>query len=152
MTIINMGEIRQRHARFSAQLPMVFRDVFKGQTGKARRYVQNTRRFKHRTGALIKGVREQIITTKHGVKMRFTNEAPHAGWIEFGTKPHVIQVRKPAGAMTFFWEKVGARVFFKKVNHPGNRPYFFMRGAARHVFLLMPNQLQQMLEKLAKRF
>ena len=39
-------------------------------------------------------------------------------WLEEGTKPHPIVARN-ARALYFFWDKVGANVFFKRVMHPG---------------------------------
>jgi hypothetical protein len=39
-------------------------------------------------------------------------------YLEFGTRPHEIEANV-AGALAFFWERVGANVFFKRVMHPG---------------------------------
>jgi len=56
-------------------------------------------------------------------------------FVLFGTKPHLICARlfrqcgrpdplwrKARSTLVFYWEKVGATVFFKRVHHPGYRP------------------------------
>ena len=48
---------------------------------------------------------------------------PYAGYVEFGTKPHVIKPKNPDGVLVF---KVGGTtVYARKVNHPGTQaqPY-----------------------------
>lgn len=49
-------------------------------------------------------------------------------WLEEGTAPHVIAA-KNASALFFFWDKVGANVMFKSVNHPGFSGIRFMGNA-----------------------
>src|SRR6185436_12220900 len=41
-----------------------------------------------------------------------------ANTLESGSKPHVIRA-KNAGALFFFWKKLGKNVAFQSVNHPG---------------------------------
>lgn len=53
-----------------------------------------------------------------------------AQWEEEGTRPHPI-VPKKAQRLVFFWDKVGALVFARKVNHPGTQPHPFLKDAAR---------------------
>lgn len=47
-------------------------------------------------------------------------------FMEEGTRPHKIQAKK-APALVFFWPKVGKVAHFKSVNHPGTRPYNFLK-------------------------
>lgn len=75
--------------------------------------------------------------TKRNTKVRIANNnrreirlvaevnVPYAEFPEKGTRPHVIVPRR-AGVLSFFWPKLGRRVFFARVNHPGNpaRPWF----------------------------
>lgn len=53
---------------------------------------------------------------------RITAKAPvvQAATTNSGARPHVIRPRR-AKVLSFYWPKVGARVAFLKVNHPGNR-------------------------------
>jgi hypothetical protein len=53
---------------------------------------------------------------------------PYAGYVMYGTKPHVIRARR-APALRFYWPKVGRVVFFKKVNHPGTKANRFLERA-----------------------
>lgn len=64
-----------------------------------------------------------------GVSIR---DVPYAGFVRWGTKPHVIRARN-APALRFYWPKVGRVVFFKKVNHPGTKPNDFLTRAVRRV-------------------
>lgn len=43
-------------------------------------------------------------------------------WLEEGTSPHEIAAVR-ARALYFFWDRIGAYAMFKKVMHPGTRPY-----------------------------
>jgi HK97 gp10 family phage protein len=55
------------------------------------------------------------------------NQAPYAGYVEFGTGPHVIRPKKPGGVLKF---KVGGTwVYAKKVNHPGTKPHPYVMPA-----------------------
>jgi HK97 gp10 family phage protein len=55
------------------------------------------------------------------------NQAPYAGYVEFGTKPHVIRPKKPGGVLVF--TVGGTKVFAKKVNHPGTKPQPYVAPA-----------------------
>ena len=50
-------------------------------------------------------------------------KAPQARFTEEGTRPHEIRGNP---ILAFYWEKVGRFVYFRKVNHPGNKakPWF----------------------------
>jgi hypothetical protein len=56
----------------------------------------------------------------------------YAAAVHEGARPHKIRA-KHAPALRFFWPKVGRVVFFKSVNHPGNRPNPFLRNAVHRV-------------------
>lgn len=53
--------------------------------------------------------------------------APYAGYVEFGTQPHIIRPKTPGGVLAF---KIGNRqVFAKVVHHPGTKPQPYVRPA-----------------------
>lgn len=54
---------------------------------------------------------------------------PYAGYVRWGTRPHVIRCRRPAYALHFYWNRAGGWVFFDHVNHPGTKPNTFMERA-----------------------
>jgi hypothetical protein len=49
-------------------------------------------------------------------------------WLDAGTRPHEIAARN-AGALFFYWEKLGTNAMFRKVNHPGFAGIFFKDAA-----------------------
>ncbi len=44
-------------------------------------------------------------------------------YLELGTRPHVIEGNP---ILAFYWERLGQTVFFRRVNHPGNKAYRFL--------------------------
>lgn len=59
-------------------------------------------------------------------------DVPYAGYVRWGTRPHVIRARN-AKYLRFYWPRVGRVVFFKKVNHPGTKPNYFLERALNRV-------------------
>ena len=52
--------------------------------------------------------------------------ARYAGYMEYGTSPHLIM---PKNGKVLSFMRGGRRVFYKKVNHPGTKPLAFVRSA-----------------------
>ncbi len=143
-----MGALRAAHRRFIRGNRAAFdREI--GERVKVQSHVREHAGFTHRTGAAIRDVRTRIIRMKSGVKMRITNVARHARILEFGSRAHVIAARK-AKYLTF--RAGGARVFRKRVWHPGTPPYWFMRSAAQHAHTELGPHLRAAFTRLAKRF
>lgn len=75
------------------------------------------------TSRLLPAIASQMIENTNEIYGRvFVDENKFPGVVartlESGSKPHVIMA-KNAPALSFFWEKLGRRVAFKRVNHPG---------------------------------
>ena len=64
-----------------------------------------------------------VANNRKEIRMEATVNVPYAKFPEEGTRPHVIRGNP---TLSFYWPKMGKRVFFAKVNHPGNpaRPWF----------------------------
>jgi len=75
-----------------------------------------------RTGRLRQSI--QVRVQPNGVTVG--PDTPYAGYVEFGTKPHVIKARNKK-ALAFF--AGGKRVVVKQVNHPGTKPHPYIRPA-----------------------
>lgn len=60
-------------------------------------------------------------------KVTIGPNTPYAGYVEFGTKPHVIRPKDPAGVLVFTMN--GIKIFAKKVNHPGTQAQPYVRPA-----------------------
>ena len=51
----------------------------------------------------------------------------YAPALELGAMPHSIDA-KNAPTLAFYWERAGRMFYGPHINHPGNRPYAFMRN------------------------
>lgn len=78
------------------------------------------------------GAAPQRSGTRTTIKLR--NPSPIAGYTDKGTEPHVIVPRRRGGRLVFFWPKVGATVFLRRVHHPGSKMHkgWFEARAAHH--------------------
>lgn len=81
------------------------------------------RHFK--TGALFQSLYNRGVTGGRAVG-HDPSRAPHAMFVIFGTRPHVI---KPNKKKALRWVGPGGFVFAKKVNHPGYRGDDYMGRA-----------------------
>ncbi len=122
--IVNLSDVRRAHQKLisatSAGIILELADAGKFAVD----YVKTNPTFTPRSGHL------QSKTTwvpYKGKAIRIQNTAKYALPIEEGSRPHVIRPRK-AKALRFVVK--GKVVFARKVNHPGNRPYRFLRAAA----------------------
>jgi hypothetical protein len=79
-----------------------------------------------RTGALVQALFNRAIPKGREVGSDL-QRAPHALFVHFGTKPHVIL---PSKKKALRWSAGGRFAFAKKVNHPGYRGDPFVHNAA----------------------
>jgi len=71
--------------------------------------------------------------------------------IEYGARPHPIVARR-ARFLRFYWPKVGRVVFFRRVSHPGNKPYKFLWTATHSAYRVFGNTMAQGLDRAATEF
>lgn len=81
-------------------------------------------RFKNQTGNLRRSILKGKVRWDYGEVG--TNEK-YAAPVEFGTRPHTIYPKNRR--FLAFKSKSGGMIFARKVNHPGSKPYPFMRPA-----------------------
>lgn len=86
--------------------------------------------LERRTGRYHEGFKANVERGVRGLRMRLRNDAPHASFIEAGTRPHVIT---PKNAKVLVFDAGGDRVFTQMVNHPGTKAYRIMEKAIRRV-------------------
>ena len=55
------------------------------------------------------------------------HQAPYAGYVEFGTKPHVIRPKEPGGVLVF--TVGGKKVVTRLVHHPGTKAQPYVQPA-----------------------
>jgi len=75
-----------------------------------------------RTGRL----RQSIQVRLSGQEITVGPDTPYAGYVEFGTKPHVIEAKN---GKSLAFTMGGRTVLVKKVNHPGTRAQPYVRPA-----------------------
>lgn len=135
--MINLQALRSHHRKFlSAHDAAVQRSLSEARDDGID-HVQKSPGFRPQTGALQKATTGQVIRTSRGAIVRLQNRKPYAAPIDKGSAPHVIVARR-AKALRFT-SSSGETIFRRRVNHPGNRPYHFLRSAttaAAHSFEL----------------
>ena len=67
--------------------------------------------------------------TAHGISVGFGKDVAYAAALEFGAEPHPIDAKNVEN-LKFYWKKAGVQFYGPHVNHPGNRPYKFMRNGS----------------------
>lgn len=91
--------------------------------------------YTDRTGELTNSiVRDEVQGSFDGQDLRCTVSAgaPHATFVELGTKPHKI---RPKYRKALRWPVEGGFAFARSVDHPGTQPTFFLRRAVEVKFL-----------------
>lgn len=89
-------------------------------------------RTKRRTGRLEASIQSQITSGPSGLftELHVTSTAPHAVYIERGTRSHLIRARRRGGKLRFPGTG-GQFVFRESVNHPGTDAYWVFRDGLR---------------------
>ena len=87
-----------------------------------------------KSGALRSSITSKRKTTASGLTFEAGSwTVEYAAANELGAHPHIIAA-KSSPVLVFFWPKVGHTVFFKHVNHPGNKGYHWAeRGLVKAV-------------------
>lgn len=99
------------------------------------RYIEQQAGHHHKTGALVGSIYKT--RTPEGWEIGHDPQrAPHAVFVHWGTRAHVIQ---PKNKKTLRWAGGGMFHFAKKINHPGNKADPWMERAAE----LAPGLFQQ---------
>ena len=90
---------------------------------------KSTKKYTDRTGNLTRSIDGRVTSVgERSATGVFEATAPHAIYVDGGTKPHVIRPKN--GPYLVFPGKGGGMVFAREVNHPGTKPeWFFERGA-----------------------
>ena len=84
-----------------------------------------------KTGALARSIKNSFKGGEYRI-WHDTQHAPHAAFVHWGSKPHVI---KPKNKKALRWPGRGGFVFAKFVRHPGYKgdPYFVAEAAPDEV-------------------
>lgn len=147
--MINLDQLQSAHKSFASQ----HRTMVLGEASDAARHIEShvlqAPLFKPRTRKLQLGTRGSVIALAGTVKVRGQNRTAYAGFIEYGTRPHVIRARR-AQYLRFMWR--GKLTFRKSVNHPGTRPYKFLYRAVNSAARICQQGLTQGMARIARSF
>lgn len=126
-----MLDVQVHVAEFMASIKRVEADMIAGakqalgqSTAFAVSVAKGTPTFKDRTGQLRSSITRGQKSTWHTFVKA---SAPHARFVEFGTKPHIIEARR---GKTLRFVAAGGIFFRKRVHHPGTKPTHFMQTAS----------------------
>ena len=72
-------------------------------------------------------LRDSIVIRKNGDAVEVGPTTPYAAYVEFGTRPHIIE---PVQASALAFEIDGQAVFAKRVQHPGFPGKFFVKSTS----------------------
>lgn len=83
------------------------------------------------TGELLSTIRVESDGADRDVMAGRAGQTPQLGYQMNGAAPHIIRPKGTGYPLRFFWKKVGARVAFMQVSHPGSKKNDFVRESVR---------------------
>jgi hypothetical protein len=150
--ITNIRQVHEAHQRFIRSNARLVDETSELAARYAEHEVEHNPPFTPRSGRLQKSVDAKWVRTARGNLVKVTSNgrvAPYNLAIEHGTKPHRIEARR-GRALRFVWH--GTVTFRRGVNHPGTKPYYFLRAATYAAGHLLETRLRLGMATLAKRF
>jgi len=147
----DLTSLRRSHRQLMADTRRAVDQAMRRAAPEAQKHVRDHAGFTHRSGATLHATTARFMRLKGGGKIRIANANRKANWLEHGTRAHVIRARR-ARYLRFFWRKLGQVVYFKSINHPGTRPYWFLKRATHHVGDRVRLGIQRGMQRAARRF
>lgn len=150
--IANLRQVHQGHQHFIRSHNRMVDESTELARSAVDREVDHNPPFTPRTGRLQKSVTTKFIRTASGTVVKVRSDgriAPYNLAIEHGSRPHVIRARR-AKALRFVWH--GTVMFRKAINHPGNRPYYFLRSATHAGYHALEMRLRLGMGQLSRKF
>jgi hypothetical protein len=148
---IDLRAVRRIHKRFENAHRQMVNTALRDAGEFATNHVRSFSKFKRRsaTGSLKDATRWRLLRRKNVATLVIKSTKKTASFIDLGTRPHIIRARR-AKTLKFVWR--GGLRFYKKVNHPGNRPFRFLWNATRAAYRIAEQQIQNRMEQVARRF
>lgn len=84
-----------------------------------------------KTGALAASIRWTRGISSKGLTFTSGSSLKYAGWMEHGTKAHMIYPKSRSGILAFHWPKAGRMVYLRSVHHPGTKPLRYLEKGYR---------------------
>lgn len=149
--ITNLGELRASHRTLMRDTERAIEIQLDNAGEHAKFSVEVHAVFRHRTGRVRHGTRHKIVRTRSGGRLIIMNDAPHAGFLEHGTRPHRIVARRRR-ALHFFWLRISKKMSVRSVNHPGTPAYKFLLAATNDSGNRLQLGLDRAMLQFANRF
>lgn len=111
----------------------------------AERHAKTTSLFNDRTGYL----RLSVMGKAEDTEGEISANTPYAKFVEAGTSPHVITGNP---WLTFYWQKAGSWVRFRRVNHPGTAPRPFMEKAGEWGGMVLYDGLSAFTQDIIRKY
>jgi len=128
MVDVQVTGTEQVLATFAKLNDIMQRQAIAATAVKVENYAEQESARHNKTGALVGSLKKALLSEGGWKVFHDQREAPHALFVHFGTRPHVI---KPKGKKALRWAKGGVFHFARVVNHPGNKADpWFNRAAA----------------------
>lgn len=147
---LNVGDLRAHHDRFLVAHSDMAAGVLYDAGLVAVAEVALHPGFKPRTGKLQDAVKTRVVRLSSGKVLRITDNKPYARAIEEGSCPHKIVPKR--GKFLRFLSSNGQVLFRRSVNHPGNKPYWFLKNASRIAGASAERQLLFGMSRVARNF
>lgn len=137
--MFDIAALEQAHARFFKAHEHALETAM--EVAGTRAVQQAAQTAPRRTGRLASGNEKRIIRRANGRILVLRNRVPYAAPIDRGAKPHVIKGRP----WLVFRGRDGGFVRVHQVNHPGNRPFRFLRNATGNAYTSIPQLYQRLM-------
>ena len=146
---VNVGKLEAQHKSLVFRHEGMVRHEADQAGAFAEQHVRSHSKFKRRSGAdSLKDDTKRAVTVRvKGVQLRLKWQKKHAGFIEYGTRPHIIRARR---ARFLRFTVRGRLVLTKKVKHPGTKPYKFGWNATYAAHRVLNDLLLDGMERVAK--
>jgi hypothetical protein len=120
-------ELVEQFAAFQGQLARGIKQAVTNAVEEGADEARKVHRYVDRSGDLTRSIDGHLESFDHlGAVGILQAKAKYASFVENGTKPHRIVVRRKKA---LHWEDGGVHYFAKSVNHPGTAPRPFMGPA-----------------------
>lgn len=147
---IDLNQLRRIHQRFATRNRAMVDAALKVAQRQAAEHVRNRSTFKRRKAKSLKdATKGKIIKSRGGRILRLTWPKKYAGYVEYGTRPHIIRPRRRR-ALRF--RVGGAVVFARRVNHPGTKPYKYAWKATHSAHRVLGEHLVTGMRQAAAKF
>lgn len=128
MRITGLAELQRALENAGKNMPKELKDAMNKSTVKVKNDARKIKAgsFKNQTGNLRRSIFRNVTVTAGDLKGIVATDQKYSKYVEFGTRPHTILPKR--GKYLAFKGSTGI-VFARKVNHPGSKPYPFMKPA-----------------------